>query len=263
MDVEIPFSIIVIILIAFGVLFGIGLLLLFMRLRKLEESHYAAMQNQYKDFKKQVENQNKSFVETMTKTIADQQQYLDNQQHLEKNLFNTFVKLRSSIKDNCANTMAAIDSARLAIYLFHNGTCSTHGISFFKMSCICEKVAIGSGVRERLIDHSNIPINLFDAMIDKLITNGRYLVMNDENLETSSHKMFISAKKISYTQCVAIFDTNNNILGFVLAEMEHPYNRETALKEKEKLDILVAQLVPILSYSEYVNTTLEATKQHE
>ena len=79
----------------------------------------------------------------------------------------------------------------------------------------------------------------------------------------SSHELFVCAEKISYTQCVAIFDVNNNILGFVLAEMEHPYNRETALQEKDKLDILLSQLVPILSYSEYVNTTIEATKQHE
>lgn len=263
MNGEIPFSIIIFTLIAFGVLFVIGLLVLFMRIRKLENTHYAAMQKQYEDFKKQIENQNKSFVESITKTISDQQQYLTNQQHLEKNLFNTFIKLRSSIKENCASTMNIIKASRLAIYLFHNGTCSTHGISFFKMSCICEKVAIGSGVRERLIDHSNIPINLFDTMIDKLITNGRYLVMNDENLEMSSHKMFISSQKINYTQCVAIFDINNNILGFVLAEMEHSYNRETALQEKDKLDVLVSQLVPILSYSEYVNTTIEATKQHE
>jgi hypothetical protein len=260
---EIPFPILLFILVALIVFFVTGLFVLFFVVRRMENNHYNAMQEQYADFKKHIENQNKAFTESITKTIADQQQSLSNYQHLEKNLFNTFIKLRSAIKENCTATMNDINASRLAIYLFHNGTCSTHGISFFKMSCICEKVAIGSGIRERLIDHSNIPINLFDAMIDKLITNGRYVIMNDENLDTSSHKIFISSDKIKYAQCTAIFDNNNNILGFVLAEMDHPYDRKTALDENEKMMNLVSQLVPILSYSDYVNTTIEATKQHE
>ena len=59
MNGELPFSIIISTLIAFGVLFIIGLLILFMRIRKLDNTHYVAMQKQYEDFKKQIESQNK------------------------------------------------------------------------------------------------------------------------------------------------------------------------------------------------------------
>lgn len=261
---ETPFIPLCIALIAFAlIVFAIIVIILWHTNKRLFKIFTEQVTEDFKNYKSQLEAQNKTFAKQIMETVAKQQHYYDNQQHLDKDLFNTFVKLRNSIKENCAVTMTSIKASRLAIYLFHNGTHSTHGINFFKMSCICEKVAIGSGVRERLIEHSNIPINLFDDMIDKLITNGRYLIMNDENLGSSSHKIFISSNKIKYAQTVAIFDINNNILGFVVSEMEHNYVRETALAEKEKLELLTSQLVPILAYSEYVNTTIEATKQHE
>jgi predicted aspartyl protease len=102
-----------------------------------------------------------------------------------------------------------------------------------------------------MIDHTNIPINLFDEMIDKLITNDRYIVMNNEDIQNTNHKIFLSADKIKYTQLVAIYDINNNLLGFVAAEMTHAYSKDLADKEKESLNKLVKQLVPVLSYSEY------------
>ena len=171
----------------------------------------------------------------------------------EKNLMNIFVKLRNSIRENCVTAMTSIGAARIAIYLFHNGTRSSHGVSFFKMSCICEKVAVGSGVRERMMEHTNIPINLFDEMIEKLINYDRYIIINDENAQESNHKIFISADKISYVQLVTIYDINNNMLGFVSAEMDKDYSKDDVDAEKKVLDELVKQLVPVLSYSDYIS----------
>lgn len=229
--------------------------------KKSMKVYMEKMASDNEEYKKQIQEQNNALVEKLIKASNERNEVM-NYPHLERNLLETFVKLRSAIKENCTTIMNDIKAARLAIYLFHNGTFSTHGISFFKMSCICEKVAIGSGVRERLIEHSNIPINLFDEVIDKLISIGRYIVMNDENLGSSNHKIFLSSSKVHYSQLVGIYDNNNNIVGFVCAEMEHPYMKEKALEEKAHLDELVSMLVPILAYSDYVNTTVESN-QHE
>ena len=193
--------------------------------------------------------------DVLAKQLLEQQQQkivMASKSNNEELLVNTFVKIRSAIKENCILAMNDIKAGRLAIYLFHNGTRSTHGIDFLKISCICEKIAIGSGVRERIIEHTNIPINLFDEMIDKMIECDRYIIMNDKELEKTNHRVFVSSEKVAYTQLVSIYDINNNILGFIAAEMVHPYNKNSADKEKESLDELVKQLVPILSYSEYV-----------
>ena len=113
-------------------------------------------------------------------------------------------------------SMDDIKAQRLGIYLFHDGTYSLNGIHFFKMSCICEKVVIGSGVRERAIEHSSIPINLFDSMIEGLMINGRYTMKrpSDDELNVSNVKIFFSSSKTSFIHIEAIYDTDNNIIGW-------------------------------------------------
>lgn len=214
-----------------------------------------AINNDCNNYKNELKNQNETLIKQLLKQISEQDSIGINSKNNDntKNLMNIFVKLREAIKENCVNAMNEIGAARIAIYLFHNGVHSSHGISFFKISCICEKVAIGSGIRERMIEHTNIPINLFDEMIDKLITYDRYIIMNNEEVQETNHKIFISADKIKYTQLIALYDINNNMLGFIAVEMDRSYSKEDADAEKEILDVLVKQLVPILSYSDYVS----------
>lgn len=176
----------------------------------------------------------------------------------QKDLFKTFTKLSKALKEYCKDIMTTIKADRLAIYLFHDGAYSTHGIHFFKMSCICEKVLVGSGVRERSIEHSNLPINLFDDMIEQLISNGIYIIDNDgEALTNSNHRIFISANKIKYSQTIAIFDKDNNIIGFVLAEMDSEKTDEAIANNKKILQSFINQIIPVLTYSDYVEINLD------
>lgn len=212
------------------------------------------------EYRKAIINSNAELVEQILNITKEK----ENQNRLEKDLLNTFTKLRSALKYNCSDTMDKIQACRLAIYLFHNGTHSTHGINFFKLSCICEKVLVGSGIRERFMEHNNIPVNLFDSMVEELGSNGSYIIKNSDDLKNSNHRIFISSKKIYYSQAVAIFDSNNNILGFALAEIDRPYNETSANEEKRQLKILVDQIVPILSCLDYVDTNIDIDKrQHD
>lgn len=234
--------------------------------KKMMESCQVKMKEQNEEYTRNIELQNQKFVLEVVKSLTVQQEKLlakVSAPHENRNLLNTFMKLRESLIGNCTKTMQSINASRIAIYLFHNGTRSTHGIDFFKMSCICEEIKPGSGIREKLIEHSSVQINLFDTMVDKLITNGRYLIMNDEEQQYSSHRMFLSTKAVAYAQLVAIFDHSNNILGFVCAEMMHEYDRENAMKEKTDLEDLIVQIVPVLSYSEYIDTTIDETKEKQ
>ena len=234
------------------------IILLVISINKLNESNKKFLNSvtaSMDKYKKELQDENAVFVKQVMEQVDQGLQSSDKKS--EKELFNIFLKLRGAIKENCDITMNKVGAARLAVYLLHNGTYSTHGISFFKMSCICEKVAVGSGVRERMIEHTNIPINLLDSMIDTLIENNRYIVMNDSTLDNSNHKIFVSSSKINYTQLIAIYDINNNMLGFVAAEMDKTYSKDSADVEREYLSELARQLTPVLSYSDYM--TMKAT----
>ena len=159
----------------------------------------------YNKFQSQLMKNNDDYKDSMTDLITKMvNQLLDandkKQNELKTNdqdLMNIFIKLRESMQDYCKNAMDIIHADRLAIYLFHNGTHSTHGVKFFKLSCICENVKIGSGVREHSIEHSNVPLNLFDSMVDELLKNGEYIIINNEELKYTDIKLLLDkiAKK--------------------------------------------------------------------
>lgn len=222
--------------------------------KKVTKKLVEDISNEYNSYKDKIKEQNELLVNQIVKQQSEINRVNNSGAiNTEKDLMSIFIKLREAIKENCTIAMNQTGAARLAIYLLHNGTRSSHGINFFKLSCICEKVAIGSGVRERMIEHSNIPINLFDEMIDKLITYNRYIIMNDDDNKNTNHKIFISEDKITYTQLVTIYDINNNMLGFVEAEMQSDYSKDKADEEKQILDELVKQIMPVLSYSDYIS----------
>lgn len=221
--------------------------------KNLVQKINTSISEDYTSYKDELKKQNDALTKQLLKQLAEQHANIINARDAEsgKNLLNVFGNLKEAIKENCITAMNQIKAARIGVYLFHNGTHSSHGISFLKVSCMCEKVAIGSGIRERMMEHTNVPINLFDDMIDTLITNNRFIIMNDDQLQELSHRMFVSADKIKYSQLIALYDINNNMLGFICAEMNKPYSKDEADKEKEVLDELAKQLVPVLSYSDY------------
>lgn len=226
--------------------------------RKFIQSCANEISSLFESYKIQLETQNKILTNDLINTIKSHEKSLEGHRHIDKELFTTFNRIKQAIKAYFYDTATSINASRLAIYLFHNGQSSTHGFSFVKMSCICEKITIGSGVRERFMEHSNIPINLFDEMVDELSTNGKYIVVNNEKeCSETVRRLFISSPKIQYAQLVSVLDNDNNILGFICAEMSNDYSRESALKEKQKIDELINQIRPVLSYSDYVQVTLE------
>ena len=245
-------------LISLIILFAIAILVIISITNNIMHRYMQKMLESDEQLREELREENQEFLKQMMK--SSYKEVIKDKAIEQQSLFTVFAKLRDSIKLSTIRTQEAIHADRIAIYLFHNGNSSTHGIKFFKMSCICEKVTVGSGVREQSIDQSNIPINLFDNMVDHLIDNGRYIILNDDELESSNHRIFISAKKIKYSQAVAIFDTSNNILGFVLAEMAHDYSIDMAKEEFNTMTLLVEQLRPILSYSDYTTTVMN---QHD
>ena len=172
-------------------------------------------------------------------------------------LYAIFNKIKKATGDNLYNVMIGIKASRVAIYLFHNGTKTSSGFDFLKLSCVGEKIVIGSGIKEKILNHSNMPVNILDNMCDVLFNSGRYIIHNDESTMNTAKGQFISSNKIEYSQAVCLYDSDNNIIGFILAEFDHSYLKKTCDEEYERLKSLSNELAPIFSYSDYANLTLK------
>ena len=245
------------------VILGCVLIVVYIRYNntKIQSNLLKKQQDDLESFEASISEMNRELLKQIADLVAKSRGEEIRDHHAE--LLNTFSRLRLIIKDDLYSTMNSTGSCRTALYLLHNGQKSASGISFIKVSCVGERTLVGSGIKEQIINHSNMPINIFDNMLVKLMDNGRYVIMNDEETMQSARSQFISASKILYSQAVSIFDSNNNILGFVLAEFDHSYNKLTADDEYKALKKLSIKIAPILAFSDYVNINIDEKKNSQ
>ena len=85
--------------------------------------------------------------------------------------------------------------------------------------------------------------------------NGRYTMKrpSDDELNVSNVKIFFSSSKTSFIHIEAIYDTDNNIIGFVLAEnMQEPNDELLEIQHKNIKD-LIKKITPVLSFSNFAD----------
>ena len=181
---------------------------------------------------------------------------LDSIRDHKGHIFEIFSKLKSIIGDDLHSVLKKTKACRTAIYLFHNGIKTPNGFSFIKMSCVADKVLVGSGITEKIINQTNMPVNIFDDMYNELLENGKFTIMNTPEVMQTSQSQFLSSSKIRYSQAVCIYDSTNILLGFILGEYDHPWDVEQASEEYDKICSLCKKLSPLFSYTGYANLTL-------
>lgn len=186
-----------------------------------------------------------------------QQQQKDNTKIKETDIVEVFLNINSSIKEILKDISDDVDASRLAIYVFHNGVYSSHGLPFFKTSCICEFIKKNSGVTKNINTHCGLPLQMFDDSISTLYKNGRMSIVDvddDENELVHDVPVIIGMLKsnnIKSGSGVAIYDHDDNILGVIIAEF---VEKRESLEEVERLLINKAPLLsPILEYSGIYN----------
>lgn len=178
----------------------------------------------------------------------------------EKNIVTIFVKLNRIFKFECKKYLERIDCDRIGIYVFHNGTVTSHGLPFFKVSCICEWIKRGTAICSHLNDTNGIPLNLFDDIIDNIYTKGIVLVCNDPTNQDSafikSDSFYLDTDDVEFAMFVPIYDKNDNILAMVLAEYRHMIDKEFIDEYLDELKELCRSIKPVLEFSEYqdINT---------
>ena len=214
----------------------------------------------------QLIKQQQKLVDTLLANKKDEEEKDNNSvQHSaivkEPDIVQVFLDINSSIKEILKDISDEINSSRIAVYVFHNGVYSSHGLPFFKTSCICEVINKNCGVSKSINLHSGLPLQMFDNNISYIYKNGKMTIIDvddEDNEFVHDAPVLVGMFKnnnIKSATGIAVYDHDNNILGILLTEFVELQDKEF-LNNVENILIEKAPLLsPILEYSGIYNTT--------
>ena len=213
----------------------------------------------------QLIKQQQKLVDTLLTNKKDEEENNNSAQHStivkEPDIVQVFLDINSSIKEILKDISDEINSSRIAVYVFHNGVYSSHGLPFFKTSCICEVIKKNCGVSKSINLHSGLPLQMFDNNISYIYKNGKMTIIDvddEDNEFVHDAPVLVGMFKnnnIKSATGIAVYDHDNNILGILLTEFVELQDKEF-LNNVENILIEKAPLLsPILEYSGIYNTT--------
>lgn len=179
----------------------------------------------------------------------------------EPNLVELFLNINGTIKDTLKDISEDLETDRTSVYVFHNGVFSSHGLPFFKLSCVCEVVKKGSGVIKHLKDHAGMPLQLFDNTVSNIYKNGKMTVYDTDDEENEIVQTspvlcgMLKNNSVKSATGIAIYDHDNNIMGILMVEYSDKKD-PILLDEATKVLVTKAPLLsPVLEYSGIYDAT--------
>lgn len=179
----------------------------------------------------------------------------NNKPPTEPNLVKQFLNINSSIKGILRDIYDDFNASRTAVYVFHNGVYSSHGLPFFKISCICEIVRKNSGVMKNIDAHNSMPLQMFDNSISYLSKHGHMIVEDaddDENENVKNSPVLcgmLKSNNIKSAVGIALYDKEDNILGILIVEFNEKKELEYLEGVEKELIEKSPSLSPILEYN--------------
>ena len=133
-----------------------------------------------------------------------------------------------------------------------NGIYSSHGLPFFKTSCVSEVFGKNCGISKKVIEHSGLSLSLFHNSISHLYQHGSVVIPKVEDIKCTYPVIFsiLDRENIKSGAGVAIYDSDNNILGVLIAEFVEDKSDQIENITK-KLIKYTGALSPILEYSDF------------
>ena len=198
-------------------------------------------------------------LEALSKTNEENP---ENKNDYHKDIVGAYIDINMAFKDISRTTLASLNCDRIAIYVFHNGNKSMHGLPFFKMSCIHEWTIHGSNTL-RGKSHMDLPLHLFNDFIENLYQSGYYCTENiSEGIRNDpSIEEFVSFSSTKSLYLIAIKDNENSLAGFVSAEFNHvetfEQNELRGRQVRMILDNMVSHIAPIIGNKYIFKRTID------
>lgn len=203
-----------------------------------------------KSFDGQVELNEQIVTSILNNYFKNNLNVIHGKKYNEKNIVNIFMELNKTLKSACDRIMRKTNSDRTAIYVFHNGTHASHGLPFFKITCICETISKNSNTNVKISEHSSVPISMFDYIVTNLFYNSEHKI-NIENTSDPSEIVFLKNTKIKECFFIPIYDDDNNMMGFVFNGYNTIKENRNIETEKEYLVELARMAQPVIEYSKF------------
>lgn len=189
---------------------------------------FVYLYKKFVDSKNNIEVNTNSIVTKMLEKVSDQiassmpvkEESIAEKNH-NKDLFKIYLNTNMIFTDASRTALDAIDANRIAIYVFHNGNSTPNGLPFFKMSCVHDVYKRKTGIHAK-VTHTNMPLYIFNDIIDKLYKNEYYFVSDvdkeikekdDNGLET-----FVEGSETKSLFILGIRNRDELLCGFISAE---------------------------------------------
>lgn len=176
----------------------------------------------------------------------------------KKNLVDIFLELNHVLKGTCKNAQETLKAGRVAVYVFHNGAVSSHGLPFFKLSCVSEWINRGSGFNVKIHEETNLPLTIFSSVVEE-VRKHNSVIINQQSLAKSTEPVFYSwmaSNNIGTCFIQGIYSSiDNTPMGYVSIEYSEEITDVEDILPMLRVELKQAciKCAPVLEFSNFQN----------
>lgn len=192
--------------------------------------------------KKENNDSNEKILNALLKKLDEQDKNSNDESDAKKDLMNIYIDVNIAFKDACRIVLGKLKCDRVAVYVFHNGNNSSHGLPFFKMSCVTEWTTRGSAT-SRGKSHTDLPLHLFTDFIERVYNDGAYAVsdVKQQCIIDESVSAFTEYSNVQSFFIKGINDNDGSLAGFSIVEFRETNeftNPDVYARTEEALDTM-------------------------
>ena len=101
------------------------------------------------------------------------------------------IKISSNIKPCLERAKTDFNADRVAAYVFHNGMHSSHGLPFYKYTCLSEVIRRDRGITQVINEQKALPLTMIDDNIAIMLNREGWFVICDADKESDKYPLVI------------------------------------------------------------------------
>lgn len=199
-----------------------------------------------------IQTQNQTMFEAILDNLATSREEKTNEKEEHKELVDIFVKMSIPIRSSLEVLADRLNADRTSVYVFHNGTNTSHGLPFIKISCLTEVMKRGTLVARKITQHQGLPLSTFDKSVIYLVSNQTgWILNNEEDDRFPSIKNMLKTAGVLSAGFLALYDDDNNMLGIIITEFATVKTEEEMESVIEAMKEESLKIIPVLDYADY------------
>lgn len=210
------------------------------------------MLKSYQKTQNLIQTQNQTMFEAILDNLASSKEEKTKDKEEHKELVDIFIKMSIPIRSTLEVLADKLNADRTSVYVFHNGTNTSHGLPFIKISCLTEVMKRGTLVARKVLQHQGLPLSTFDKSISYLVSSQvGYILNNEEDDRFPAIKNMLNSAGVLSAGFLALYDDDNNMLGIIIAEFATTKTEEEMESIIEVMKDESLKIIPVLDYADY------------